>query len=133
MKIETEHLVVVPHARKSGSKAFFAMAALTSILVAFDLTTRWFGVSYNPLKQWEHDQEFSFTNTVRPNDGCREPAVVELNLTLSQAWRNPDGGYWRPMFVGNSETPFKTINTREGDVVKINLFNEVQLPWMVHW
>lgn len=37
------------------------------------------------------------------------------------------------MFVGNSETPFETIHAQEGDIVKIHMFNELQLPWAIHW
>ncbi|EME47188.1 hypothetical protein DOTSEDRAFT_59673 [Dothistroma septosporum NZE10] len=64
---------------------------------------------------------------------ARAPGEVVYNLTLSQAWRNPDGGHWRPLFVGNSESPFPTINAWEGDLVRINIHNDLSLPTNLHW
>ncbi|EKG20709.1 Cupredoxin [Macrophomina phaseolina MS6] len=63
----------------------------------------------------------------------RVPATVNYNLTISQAWRNPDGGHWRPLFVGNSESPFPTINAHEGDMVNIHIHNDLGLPISAHW
>ncbi|KAL9617498.1 MAG: hypothetical protein Q9160_007709 [Pyrenula sp. 1 TL-2023] len=43
------------------------------------------------------------------------------------------GGHWRPLFVGNDESPFPTINVNEGDTLKINIHNDFGLPTTVHW
>lgn len=58
---------------------------------------------------------------------------VDYNLTLSQSWRNPDGGHWRPLFIGNSESPFATINCHEGDILNIHIQNDLGFPTNLHW
>ncbi|KAF2764147.1 Cupredoxin [Teratosphaeria nubilosa] len=64
---------------------------------------------------------------------ARVPATVDYDLTLSQAWRNPDGGWWRPQFVGNSESPFATINAHEGDTIRVHIHNDASLISTQHW
>ncbi|KAF4551220.1 Multicopper oxidase-like protein 8 [Elsinoe fawcettii] len=61
------------------------------------------------------------------------PRHLHYNLTVAQAWRNPDGGWWRPMFVGNSETPVPILNAREGDVIHLTVQNDLYLPASIHW
>ncbi|KAI9656728.1 MAG: hypothetical protein M1821_003367 [Bathelium mastoideum] len=63
----------------------------------------------------------------------RIPQTVYYQLNMSQAWRNPDGGHWRPLFIGNNESPFPNINVNEGDLLKINIHNDFGLPTTVHW
>ncbi|KJY00741.1 conidial pigment biosynthesis oxidase arb2 brown2 like protein [Zymoseptoria brevis] len=68
-----------------------------------------------------------------PLKASRQGQRVDYNLTLSQSWRNPDGGHWRPLFVGNSESPFATINCNEGDTLHIHIQNDLGFPTQLHW
>jgi FtsP/CotA-like multicopper oxidase with cupredoxin domain len=68
-----------------------------------------------------------------PSVRSRVAQRVDYALTLSQSWRNPDGGYWRPLFVGNSESPFATINCHEGDTLYIHIQNDLGFPTNLHW
>lgn len=82
--------------------------------------------------------------------GSYIPHDIVYNLTISQAWRNPgmwpvlesvahsaddsiDGGRWRPMFVGNSDSPVPVINAREGDLIHLNVHNDLGVPSALHW
>ncbi|PIA93508.1 hypothetical protein CB0940_04256 [Cercospora beticola] len=118
--------------KKKQNRGPNLLLGLACGLVLLDLGTRWVGSHRDILPKW-HGQHKDCGLPSTPITEVREPGVVDYTLTLSQAWRNPDGGWWRPMFVGNSETPFETIHAQEGDIVKIHMFNELQLPWAIHW
>jgi FtsP/CotA-like multicopper oxidase with cupredoxin domain len=81
------------------------------------------------IKKWYPDA----IATTRTSIPSRRAERVDYNLTLSQAWRNPDGGHWRPLFVGNSESPFRTINCHEGDTLHIHIQNDLGFPTNLHW
>ncbi|GIZ43742.1 hypothetical protein CKM354_000695800 [Cercospora kikuchii] len=118
--------------KKKQNRGPNLLLGLACGLVLLDLGTRWIGSHPDILPKW-HAQHKDCDLPSTPLAEVREPGVVDYTLTLSQAWRNPDGAWWRPMFVGNSETPFETIHAQEGDIVKIHMFNELQLPWAIHW
>lgn len=93
-------------------------------------------------KYYLHRPVFDFESGHCPTKGAstqpkgvqqRLPATVNYDLTIGQAWKNPDGGHWRPVFVGNSESPFPTINAREGDLVNVHIHNDLGLPISAHW
>lgn len=37
------------------------------------------------------------------------------------------------MFVGNSESPVPVINVREGDLIHLNVHNDLGIPSALHW
>ncbi|KAF5590961.1 multicopper oxidase [Fusarium pseudocircinatum] len=71
----------------------------------------------------------------KDNQGIdRVPVTIKYNLTIAAAWRNPDGGRWRTVFVGNGESPAKPIlEALEGDRVEVTVFNEVAVPISMLW
>lgn len=107
------------------------LLSIVGSLVLIDLTARWLGhrVGLDNIHWIIHTSEKDQNRTPL----TRTPSEIVYNLTLSQAWRNPDGGHWRPLFVGNSESPFPTINAWEGDLVRINIHNDLLLPTNLHW
>ncbi|KAH7062619.1 Cupredoxin [Macrophomina phaseolina] len=84
--------------------------------------------TFSPAGLWTHSRG----SPLHPS-GNYNPRDVHYNLTMSQAWRNPDGGHWRPMFVGNSESPVPVINVREGDLIHLNVHNDLGIPSALHW
>ncbi|KAF9634918.1 hypothetical protein BFW01_g5813 [Lasiodiplodia theobromae] len=84
--------------------------------------------SFSPSSFWTNSRTSSShsVESYTPHD-------VYYNLTMSQAWRNPDGGHWRPMFVGNSDSPVPVINAREGDLIHLNVHNDFGVPSALHW
>lgn len=101
--------------------------------------------SFSPSNFWTNSRASSShsVESYTPHD-------VYYNLTMSQAWRNPgtcfifitsnhptdrtpDGGHWRPMFVGNSDSPVPVINAREGDLIHLNVHNDFGVPSALHW
>lgn len=37
------------------------------------------------------------------------------------------------MFVGNSDSPVPVINAREGDLIHLNVHNDLGVPSALHW
>ncbi|GME63988.1 hypothetical protein GTA08_BOTSDO05764 [Neofusicoccum parvum] len=108
-----------------------ALSAFCAVLLVIGGAAKYYG---HPKAQFGycHTQNSAASTSLRSSSG-RIPATLNYSLTISQAWRNPDGGRWRPLFVGNSESPFPTINAYEGDLVNIHIHNDLGLPVSAHW
>ncbi|KAL1638053.1 hypothetical protein SLS58_009074 [Diplodia intermedia] len=61
----------------------------------------------------------------------RYGAFLDLDQLLADD--TVDGGHWRPMFVGNSDSPVPVISVREGDLIHLNVHNDFGLPSALHW
>ncbi|KAK2037269.1 multicopper oxidase [Colletotrichum somersetense] len=68
-----------------------------------------------------HDQEIS------------DQVVRRYNLTVGARWMNLDGGLWRGIFVCNGESPCPTLFAEEGDIVELNVHNDLFAQVSIHW
>ncbi|KAK1992230.1 multicopper oxidase [Colletotrichum falcatum] len=74
-------------------------------------------------------------------ESCHDREVVNqvvrrYNLTIGARWMNlvcTDGGFWRGIFVCNGETPCPTLFAEEGDIVELNVHNDLFAPVSIHW
>lgn len=44
-----------------------------------------------------------------------------------------DGGVWRGILVCNGETPCPTLLAEEGDIVELNVHNDLFAQVSIHW
>lgn len=58
-------------------------------------------------------------------------SLRRIGISVNKALQ--DGGHWRPIFVGNGQSPIATFDAHEGDIVKINIHNDLGVPTTVHW
>lgn len=59
--------------------------------------------------------------------------LVNMNIVCLKIRICIDGGFWRGFFVCNGETPCPTLLAEEGDIVELNVHNDLFAPVSVHW
>ncbi|KAK7958651.1 hypothetical protein PG988_013499 [Apiospora saccharicola] len=62
-----------------------------------------------------------------------DQVIRRYNLTVGARWMNLDGGFWRGILVCNGETPCPTLYAEEGDVVELNVHNDLFSQVSIHW
>ncbi|KAK2006474.1 multicopper oxidase [Colletotrichum eremochloae] len=62
-----------------------------------------------------------------------DQVVRQYNLTIGARWMNLDGGFWRGILVCNGETPCPTLFAEEGDVLELNVHNDLFAQTSIHW
>ncbi|KAK8868384.1 Laccase abr2 [Apiospora arundinis] len=62
-----------------------------------------------------------------------EQIVRRYNITVGARWLNLDGGYWRGVLVCNGESPCPTLYSEEGDIVELNVHNDLFSQVSIHW
>lgn len=73
--------------------------------------------------------------------GARWMNLGEIRLPIRTACWNkavadrcvPDGGVWRGILVCNGETPCPTLLAEEGDIVELNVHNDLFAQVSIHW
>lgn len=59
-------------------------------------------------------------------------AVRKYNLTISNAWRSPDG-HGRPIFLMNGQSPGPLIEAEEGEEIEVFVDNQLATETTMHW
>ncbi|KAK8080219.1 hypothetical protein PG997_008037 [Apiospora hydei] len=68
------------------------------------------------------------------NEPKTEQVVRRYNVTIGARWMNlGQWGYWRGILVCNGETPCPTLYSEEGDVVELNVHNDLFSQVSIHW
>ncbi|KAF6833859.1 multicopper oxidase [Colletotrichum plurivorum] len=67
------------------------------------------------------------------HDATDSQVVRRYNLTVGARWLNLDGGFWRGVYVCNGEAPCPTLLAEEGDVVELNVHNDLFGQVSIHW
>ncbi|KAK1983965.1 Cupredoxin [Colletotrichum cereale] len=68
--------------------------------------------------------------------GADQQVIRRYNLTVGARWMNlvgTDGGYWRGIYVCNGESPCPTLFAEEGDIVELNVHNDLFGQVSIHW
>ncbi|KAK1958708.1 multicopper oxidase [Colletotrichum sublineola] len=90
------------------------------------------------LSWWLHWPAIRGIGTLLKDGSCQDrdmadQVVRQYNLTIGARWMNLDGGFWRGILVCNGETPCPTLFAEEGDVLELNVHNDLFAQTSIHW
>ncbi|KZL77382.1 multicopper oxidase [Colletotrichum tofieldiae] len=105
---------------KISHRARWSIAGLAAVFLALS-----WGLHYSIARK----VEILIDQGGRHNDPSDNQVIRRYNLTVGARWMNLDGGFWRGIYVCNGETPCPTLFAEEGDIVELNVHNDLFGFW----